>query len=77
MKIKFEFPNGYKSEMQSARDANDFDAWVIRKFIRPVRALISEQFRMDIQPDHFTIDFVEDEDAEAFLTVIGGRAVYE
>ncbi|AWI60358.1 hypothetical protein [Sinorhizobium fredii] len=77
MKIKFEFPNGYKSEMQTARDANDFDAWVIRKFIRPIRPLISDQFTMDIQPSHFIIDFVEDEDAEVFLTVIGGRVVYE
>jgi hypothetical protein len=60
-------------EMQSARDANDFDAWVIRKFIRPVRPLIRDTFEVVIEPSHFIIDFVKDEDAEAFLTVIGGR----
>lgn len=75
MKIKFEFPNGYKAEMQKARDDNDFDAWVIRKFTRPIRPLISEPFDIQIDASHFIIEFATDEDAEVFLTLIGGRVV--
>ncbi|WP_146258707.1 hypothetical protein [Agrobacterium rosae] len=73
MKVKYDFPRGYSSEMTNARENNEFEAWVNGKFGSRIRDLISEDFTLNISDSFFEVDFTYEDDAHAFLKLFGGR----
>ncbi|MGQ3209529.1 hypothetical protein [Shinella sp.] len=75
MKVRFDFPRGYLAEMTQAREENDFDGWVDRKFGERIRDLISNDFTLAITAKDFVADFTYEDDAYAFLKTFGGRAI--
>lgn len=77
MKIAYYFPNGYAADITAAREKNDFDGWINRKFGDRIRTLISDDFTIESHDDHFEISFPFEDDAFAFLALIGGREIDE
>lgn len=75
MKVQLNFPNGYSADITKAREDNDFDGWVDRKFGNCIRELISNDFTLDVQDTHFVADFTYEDDAIAMTKKIGGRAI--
>lgn len=73
MKIFYSFPRGYSSEITKAREDNEFEAWVDGKFGKFIRDTISDAFIMEIGDAGFSVDFVYEDDAFAFLKTLGGR----
>jgi len=59
--------------MTAARENNDFEGWVNRKFGSRVAEVISTDFTLKIDPAFFEIDFTYEDDAHAFLKTFGGR----
>ena len=74
MKITFQLPNGYRSDMEHARETGTFNDWVDGKFGTRIRELISDDFTMTIEAGSFTVDFVYEDDGREFLKLFGGRA---
>lgn len=75
MKIQFNYPRGYLSEMTQAREEGNFDQWVNSKFGDRIKLLISDDFTIDIQEQFFIVDFTYEDDGFAFISLIGGREV--
>lgn len=75
MKIAFQFPNGYRSDINKAREDGVFNEWVDGKFGERIRTLIGNDFVMTIDDGSFTVDFVYEDDGFAFLTLFGGRVI--
>ncbi|AYD00927.1 hypothetical protein [Neorhizobium sp. NCHU2750] len=75
-KVNYTLPNGYSADITAAKEAGSFDDWIDKKFGDRIRVLITEDdFTIDVQDDHFVVDFAEDDDALAFVTLIGGRII--
>lgn len=75
MKLRFNFPNGYNSEITKARENDEFDQWVNTKFGNRIRDLISDDFTLEIAEAFFTADFTYEDDGYAFLKNFGGREI--
>lgn len=75
MKIHFHLPRGYEADVTKAREDDDFDGWIDRKFGTRIRELISDDFTIAAGIDHFVIDFTYGDDAYAFTKIIGGKII--
>lgn len=75
-KVKYTLPNGYSADITAAKEAGSFDEWINKKFGDRIRILITEdEFTFDIHDDHFVVDFTYEDDADMFVTLIGGRII--
>lgn len=61
--------------MTNARENNEFEAWVNGKFGSRITDLISKDFVLDIQEDHFKVSFSAWEDGLHFMKLFGGRTL--
>jgi hypothetical protein len=76
VKIRFNLPiNGYKADIQQAREDNAFDEWIDRRFGDRIRDVISNDFTMIIEENSFIVDFTYGDDSDQFLRTFGGRIV--
>ena len=75
MKIYYQLPNGYRSDINKAREDGVLNEWVDGKFGERIRNLISNDFVMNIDDRSFTVDFVYEDDGIAFLKLFGGRVI--
>lgn len=75
MKIAYNLPNGYNSEITQARENSDLSGWIDRKYGARIRELISNDFKFDISENSFVVDFVHDDDGLQFLKLFGGREI--
>lgn len=75
MRILYHYPKGYSSDITHAKEINDLNGWVNRKFGDRIRLLISDDFAIDVQDDHFVVDFTYQDDSDAFLALIGGKEI--
>lgn len=75
MKVRYSLPRGYSADITDARENNDFDGWIDRKFGAFIRDTIASDFTMEIDDTGFTVDFVFETDGDVFLKTVGGRIV--